>query len=106
MMRVLVLLGLLVAWTQIVDAKKVGYLEAKVVKIEIAGSSQMMTTVTGSDAGITKEWTAKIVVGSREIADATIVRVDKRQTIVKTSVTFDQMPREILVRFYPPPQKR
>jgi hypothetical protein len=56
----------------------------------------------GSEAGIGKHWFAKFVVKGRELADATLICFDKKTSVIKVNVTFDQVPKEITCRFFPP----
>jgi hypothetical protein len=102
MMRIAVFIVALVGWTISVEAKRVSYVDAKPVKIAVQGAYQVLTCAKGIDDGLAKEWTAKIVVGGREVADAKLVRIDKKSTVVTTTITFDQVPPDLTVRFYPP----
>ncbi len=103
MTRILVLLVALVVSSH-ADAKRPGYIDARAINLVIQRADQLITVDKGADRGITKDWIPQLLVNDKvfETAKVTIVRVDRKTTIVKTNVTFDQMPKKLGVRFLPP----
>ncbi len=101
-MRVLVLLVALVGWTYVADAKKLGYVDASVVDVKVSGGALLVTCHKGTEAGIGKDWTAKLLSGGREIASATLIRFTSKTSVLKVDITFDQIPKELGCRLFPP----
>jgi len=75
----------------------------RVVDLEAAGEARIVTVLVGSEAGIGKTWHARFREGTstKPLADgeATIIRVDKRSAVLKTSLTAEQVRANRVVQF-------
>lgn len=78
------------------------FIDAKITRMQVRDGGQLITCLSGSDQGVHPRGSAKLLSRSREIADLQIARVAARFTDVMLYVTFDQIPPDLRVRFYPP----
>ena len=101
-MRVVWLVALLCALPAPVAAQPAP-LVGRVVAIQVMGGDTVLTVALGSDAGIDHTWAATLLSNDKPLHDLVIIRVNKRTTIVKLTMTFDQIPANLRVRFRPPP---
>ncbi len=80
----------------------------RVIGKTVQGSDVIVQVGVGSDQGIKKGWTGKVLRGS-DINDAAvpggdvqIIRIDKAVTVVKVRLTADQVEQNKNIRFSPP----
>ena len=77
----------------------------RVVDLEVAGESRIVTVLIGSDNGIAKKWRAKFREGTTEKplagGEAVVIRIDKRSTVLKTSLSAEQVRANRVVQFDP-----
>jgi hypothetical protein len=78
-------------------------LVGRVMAIQVSEGDTILTVALGTDAGLERTWSAKLVSNDRPLHDLVIIRVNKRSTILKLRATFDQIPPNLRVRFTPPP---
>lgn len=78
---------------------------ARVVDLEINEASTVVTVMAGSDKGVAKGWHATFLEGDSKKplpdGEATIIRIDKRSTIIKTTLKPEQVRANRQVRFEP-----
>jgi len=77
---------------------------ARIQKVEVSGSIVLVTIAAGTEQGIDHNWRAFLVRETVAIdgGELIIIRVDKRTTVAKSTLTFDQIPANLRVRFDPP----
>ena len=103
-MRVMVSLVLVLATqSAIADAPKP--IVGRVVKVELVGGTSVATITVGSDDGVQKAWQACVVPQGSETCiangEATILRVNKHETIVKTKLALTAITSSPFVRLAP-----
>jgi len=78
----------------------------RVIKNEVQGSEVVVTIAVGSDQGIGKGWTGRVMRGDSDTpldgGDVTVIRVGKRETIGKVKLTTDQISANPKVKLSPP----
>jgi hypothetical protein len=78
----------------------------RVIKNEVQGSDVVITIAVGSDNGITKDWTGRVLRGDSDTpidgGDVKVIRVGKRETIGKVRMTTDQIAANPKVKLSPP----
>lgn len=87
-------------------AMKLEPISGRVVDLEIYGDTTAVTVLTGSENGLAKDWRARFREGTTTKlltdGDATIIRIDRRTTVIKTTLTPDQVRANRIVQFDPP----
>ena len=77
----------------------------RVVDLEVSGDARVVTVMAGSDKGVAKTWHARLLEGdsTKPLPDgeAIIIRIDKRTTIIKTTLTEQQIRANRIVQFAP-----
>ena len=80
-------------------------MKGRVVDLEVVGEARIVTVLLGSDNGIGKTWHAKFREGAtaKPLAggEAIVIRVDKRSTVLKTSLSAEQVRANRVVEFAP-----
>lgn len=80
-------------------------LEARVVDLELSGNERIVTVLAGSEQGIGKTWRGAFVdrATNKPLAggEVTIIRIDRRVTIVKTKLTAEQIRANKAIAFLP-----
>jgi hypothetical protein len=78
----------------------------RVIKNEVQGRDVVITIAVGSDQGVGKGWTGRVLRGNTDSpidgGEVTVVRVGKRETIGKVRLTTDQVAANPKVRLSPP----
>ncbi|HEY5924710.1 MAG TPA: hypothetical protein VIV11_23685 [Kofleriaceae bacterium] len=78
----------------------------RVIKTEVQGSEVVVTIAVGSDQGVGKGWTGRVLRGDTDSAidggDVTVIRVGKRETVGKVRLTIDQVSANPKVKLSPP----
>lgn len=99
---------LVLALTAGADAKKIAppSVNGRVIKYEISSTELIVTAAAGSEQGVERTYTCTVLVDDKPIAGTrcTIIRVDKRMTVVKTDVPSEALSRsspKATVRFDP-----
>jgi hypothetical protein len=81
-------------------------LSGRVVDLDIYRDSTVVTVMRGSDNGLAKGWKAAFREGTTTKllpgGDATVIRVDRRSTVLKTTLTPEQVRANRVVQFDPP----
>jgi hypothetical protein len=77
--------------------------EAHVISVAIAGTDHIVTVDKGSEDGIDRRATAKIVINNGIVRDAILIRVDKKTSVLKANLTYEGDPKTIVVQFTPAP---
>jgi hypothetical protein len=77
----------------------------RVVDLDVAGDSRIVTVLIGSETGIERHWHAKFREGTtaKPLAggEAVVIRVDRRTTVLKTSLSVEQVRANRVVEFSP-----
>jgi hypothetical protein len=77
----------------------------RVVDLEVAGESRIVTVLIGSANGVGKRWRAKFREGTTAKllagGEAVVIRVDERSTVLKTSLSAEQVRANRVVQFEP-----
>jgi hypothetical protein len=70
-------------------------MKQRIVKYELQGSALILTVPVGSDQGLENGWRVELIDDAdRPVAgDAVIIRVSKRQTLIRATITPDQAAR-------------
>jgi hypothetical protein len=72
----------------------------------VQGGDVVVTIAVGSDQGVGKGWTGRVLRGDSETAmdggEVTVIRVGKRETIGKVKLTTDQVAANPKVKLSPP----
>jgi hypothetical protein len=80
----------------------------RVIKNEVAGADTIITIGIGSDAGVGKGWTGRVLRGDTDTpiegGEVTVIRVGKRETVGKVHLTTDQIAQNPHVKLSPPPK--
>lgn len=78
----------------------------RVIKNEVQGSDVVITIAVGSDQGVAKGWTGRVLRGDSDTpmdgGDVTVIRVGKRETVGKVRLTTDQIAANPKVKLSPP----
>jgi hypothetical protein len=78
----------------------------RVIKNEVQGSDVVITIAVGSDQGIGKGWTGRVLRGDSDTpidgGDVQVIRVGKRETVGKVRLTIDQVAQNPKVKLSPP----
>jgi hypothetical protein len=78
----------------------------RVIKNEVQGSDVVITIAVGSDQGVGKGWTGRVLRGDSDSpvdgGDVQVIRVGKRETIGKVRLTVDQIAQNPKVKLSPP----
>jgi hypothetical protein len=78
----------------------------RVIKTEVQGTEVLVTVAVGSDQGVAKGWTGRVLRGDTDNpldgGDVTVIRVGKRETIGKVKLTTDQISTNPRVKLSPP----
>jgi hypothetical protein len=78
----------------------------RVIKTDVQGSEVVITIAVGSDQGVGKGWTGRVLRGDSDTAmdggEVSIVRIGKRETIGKVRLTTDQIAANPKVKLSPP----
>jgi len=78
----------------------------RVIKNEVQGGDVVITIAVGSDQGVGKGWTGRVLRGDSENpldgGDVTVIRVGKRETVGKVRLTTDQVSANPRVKLSPP----
>jgi hypothetical protein len=78
----------------------------RVIKNEVQGSDVVITIAVGSDQGIGKGWSGRVLRGDSDTpidgGDVQVIRVGKRETIGKVRLTIDQVAQNPKVKLSPP----
>ena len=78
----------------------------RVIKNEVQGSDVVITIAVGSDQGVAKGWTGRVMRGDSDTpldgGDVTVIRVGKRETLGKVRLTTDQISSNPKVKLSPP----
>lgn len=86
-------------------APKMLPITGRVVDLEVSGDARIVTVMAGSDKGVAKTWHARFLEGdtTKPLPDgeAIIIRIDKRTTIIKTTLTEQQIRANRIVQFDP-----
>lgn len=79
---------------------------ARIVKNEITNGQTIITIGAGSEQGIQKGWTARVLRGDGDApmssGEVTIIRIGKRDTVGSVHLTTDQLQSNDRVKFSPP----
>jgi hypothetical protein len=77
----------------------------RVVSLEVYPDTTVVTVLVGYNQGIEKTWHAKFREGTTTTllggGEATIIRIDRRTTLLKTSLTPEQVRAHRFVQFEP-----
>jgi hypothetical protein len=81
-------------------------LRLRVVKVQVQGSATVLTLAGGSDKGINKDWAGCLVKSQTNDAcadggDVAIIRVNPRDTVVKSTLVRDQILSTPYVKVWP-----
>jgi hypothetical protein len=80
----------------------------RVIKNEVQGSDVIITVAAGTDQGVAKGWTGRVLRGDSDTpvdgGDVTVIRVGKRETVGKVHLTTDQVAANPRVKLSPPPK--
>jgi hypothetical protein len=86
--------------------EKAAPVTGRVIKTEVQGGDVVVTIAVGSDQGVGKGWTGRVLRGDSETAmdggEVTVIRVGKRETIGKVKLTTDQVAANPKVKLSPP----
>jgi hypothetical protein len=78
----------------------------RVIKNEVQGSDTIITIAVGSDQGVAKGWTGRVLRGDSDNAmdggEVTVIRIGKRETVGKVRLTTDQISANPRVKLSPP----
>lgn len=78
---------------------------ARIVDFEVREDARIVTVLAGSEQGIGKTWRAKFREGTttKPLAggDAIVIRIDRRTTVLKTSLSADQVRANRTIQFEP-----
>jgi hypothetical protein len=78
----------------------------RVIKTEVQGSDVVITIAAGSDAGVAKGWTGRVLRGDSDNnldgGEVVVIRVGKRETVGKVRLTTDQVSANPRVKLSPP----
>jgi hypothetical protein len=78
----------------------------RVIKNEVQGSDVVITIAVGSDQGVGKGWSGRVLRGDSDApidgGDVQVIRVGKRETIGKVRLTIDQVAQNPKVKLSPP----
>jgi hypothetical protein len=78
----------------------------RVIKTEVQGSDVIITVAVGSDQGVQKGWSGRVLRGDSESpldgGDVLVIRVGKRETVGKVKLTTDQVTSNPKVKLSPP----
>lgn len=78
----------------------------RVIKNEVQGTDVVITIAVGSDQGIGKGWTGRVLRGDSDTpidgGDVQVIRVGKRETVGKVRLTIDQVAQNPKVKLSPP----
>ncbi|MCX5742644.1 MAG: hypothetical protein NT062_09130 [Proteobacteria bacterium] len=109
-MRVLVCCVLLFGSLAQADSKKRPApkpvaLAGRVVDLEVMEESRIVTVLIGTENGLGKQWRAKFREGTttKPLAggEAVVIRIDRRSTVLKTSLSAEQVRANRVVQFEP-----
>lgn len=82
-------------------------IKARVVKVDVAGASTLVTIAAGSEQGVDKTWGGQVMRGDTAAAmpggKLTIIRIDKQFTIAKVGLTTDIVTSNPYVILQPQP---
>jgi hypothetical protein len=78
----------------------------RVIKNEVQGSDVVITIAVGSDQGVGKGWTGRVLRGNTDTpidgGEVQVIRIGKRETIGKVRLTTDQIQANPKVKLSPP----
>ncbi|HEY5949171.1 MAG TPA: hypothetical protein VIV40_26945 [Kofleriaceae bacterium] len=79
---------------------------ARVIKNEVQGSEVVITIAAGSDQGVVKGWTGRVMRGDSDTpldgGEVNVIRIGKRETVGKVRLTTDQVAANPKVKLSPP----
>jgi hypothetical protein len=82
--------------------------KGRVLSVSVSGTDTIVEISVGSDQGVKKDWKCKVLRGETEAfmdgGDAMIIRVDKRQTVLKVRMTTDQVNANPHIKCSAPPR--
>ena len=86
--------------------EKAAPVTGRVIKNEVQGSDVVITIAVGSDQGVGKGWTGRVLRGDSDTpvdgGDVQVIRVGKRETVGKVKLTVDQIAQNPKVKLSPP----
>jgi len=78
---------------------------ARAIRIEREGDALLVVIAAGSDNGVARDWRGAVLAGEtdQKLLDVEVVRIDKRQTLVRVHLSQKDLEANPRVRLTPPP---